>query len=61
LGASVTDWSATSFCVAGIGVAGYAAADALMQMGAQVSIVDSGDGEEQREHAGASHRGKWGA
>ena len=47
----MTEWSDTTFCVAGIGIAGYAAADALMQMGAQVTIVDENDGERQRERA----------
>ncbi|MDO8310192.1 MAG: UDP-N-acetylmuramoyl-L-alanine--D-glutamate ligase [Actinomycetota bacterium] len=47
-----SDWSARHVTVAGIGIAGYAAADALMQLGAQVTIVDSADGERQRERAG---------
>jgi len=51
LGARVTDWSDTTFCVAGIGIAGYAAADALMQLDAHVTIVDESDGERQRERS----------
>ena len=47
----MSDWSGRRFCVAGIGVAGYAAADALMQRGALVTIVDAGDGERQRERS----------
>jgi len=47
----VTDWSDTTFCVAGIGIAGYAAADALMQLDAHVTIVDQSDGEKQRERS----------
>jgi UDP-N-acetylmuramoylalanine--D-glutamate ligase len=47
-----SDWSAWRVVVAGIGVAGYAAADALMQLGAHVTIVDAADGERQRERAG---------
>jgi len=47
----VTDWSDTTFCVAGIGIAGYAAADALMQLDAHVTIVDESDGERQRERS----------
>ena len=43
------DFSAWHVVVAGIGIAGYAAADALMQLGARVSIVDSADGPAQRE------------
>lgn len=34
-------WTTWRVCVAGLGVAGYAAADALMQLGASVRIVDS--------------------
>lgn len=44
-----SDWSVVRATVAGIGVAGYAAADALMQLGADVTIVDSTDGDKQRE------------
>ena len=51
LGARVTDWSDTTFCVAGIGIAGYAAADALMQLDAHVTIVDESDGDRQRERS----------
>ncbi len=47
-----SDWSAWSVAVAGIGVAGFACADALMQLGARVTIIDSGDGDRQRERAG---------
>ena len=42
------DWSVT---VAGIGIAGFACADALMQLGARVTVVDAGQGEAQRERA----------
>ena len=44
-----SDFSRWHIVVAGIGVAGYAAADALMQLGAQVSIIDSVDGPAQQE------------
>jgi UDP-N-acetylmuramoylalanine--D-glutamate ligase len=37
--------------VAGIGIAGFAAADALMQLGARVTIVDATDDDRQRERA----------
>lgn len=47
-----SDWSAVHAVVAGIGVAGYAAADALMQLGAKVTIIDATDGDRQRERAG---------
>ena len=46
-----SDWSTWRVTVAGIGVAGYAAADALMQLGAQVTIIDGSAGERQRERA----------
>ncbi len=44
-------WDALHVVVAGIGIAGYAAADALMQLGAQVTIVDATDDDRQRERA----------
>ena len=43
-----SDWSVT---VAGIGIAGFACADALMQLGARVTVIDSGDGAQQRERS----------
>jgi len=46
-----SDWSRWSVTVAGIGVAGFACADALMQLGARITVVDAGDGERQREKA----------
>jgi UDP-N-acetylmuramoylalanine--D-glutamate ligase len=46
-----SDWSAWNVGVAGIGIAGFAAADALMQLGAHVTIMDASDGERQRERA----------
>lgn len=46
-----SDWSAVRVTVAGIGIAGFAAADALAQLGAQVTLVDAADGESQRERA----------
>jgi len=44
-------WPELQVCVAGIGVSGFAAADALLHLGAQVSVVDGGTGERQRERA----------
>ena len=44
-------WAGKRVAVAGIGVAGFACADALMQRGALVTILDSSDGEKQRERA----------
>lgn len=46
-----SDWSSYHIVVAGIGVAGYACADALMQLGAKVSVLDAGDGPKQQERA----------
>lgn len=44
-----SQWSAVHVLVAGIGIAGYAAADALMQLGARVTVIDSSDGQVQRQ------------
>ncbi|MBU6244408.1 MAG: UDP-N-acetylmuramoyl-L-alanine--D-glutamate ligase [Actinomycetales bacterium] len=44
-----SDWAPVSVAVAGIGIAGYAAADALMQLGARVIVIDAADGPAQRE------------
>lgn len=46
-----SDWSLWNVTVVGIGIAGFAAADALMQLGANVTILDGADGERQRERA----------
>ena len=46
-----SDWQFWSVTVAGIGVAGFACADALMQLGARVTVVDAGDGPRQQEKA----------
>jgi UDP-N-acetylmuramoylalanine--D-glutamate ligase len=45
------DWSAVHVCVAGIGIAGFAAADALLQLGAQVRVVDAAAQPRQVERA----------
>ena len=45
------DWSTLRVVVAGIGVSGFAAADALLERGARVSIVDAVAGSAQRERA----------
>ncbi len=42
-------WAQLSVVVAGLGVSGYAAADALMQLGARVTVVDERDGDAERE------------
>ncbi len=46
-----SNWGAVHAVVAGIGVAGFACADQLVHLGARVTVVDSGDGERQRERA----------
>ena len=58
MGASVSvdlhrnsDWSGINIAVLGVGIAGFSAADALMQLGAQVTLVDSSAGEKQQERA----------
>ena len=46
-----SDWSQLHAVVAGIGIAGFAAADALLSLGSRVLVVDDANGEEQRERA----------
>lgn len=46
-----SDWSQVRVTVAGIGIAGFSAADALAQLGAHVTLVDAADGEAQRARA----------
>jgi UDP-N-acetylmuramoylalanine--D-glutamate ligase len=43
------DWSGLRVLVAGIGLSGFAAADALLERGARVLVVDAADGDVQRE------------
>jgi UDP-N-acetylmuramoylalanine--D-glutamate ligase len=43
------DWAGLRVVVAGIGVSGFAAADALLERGAHVVVVDSRQDEPQRE------------
>jgi len=45
------DWSGLRVVVAGIGVSGFAAADALAERGAAVVLVDGRDGAAERERA----------
>lgn len=45
-----SDWAKVNACVVGLGVAGFACADALIEVGARVSVIDSGTGELQKEH-----------
>ncbi|MGH8836891.1 MAG: UDP-N-acetylmuramoyl-L-alanine--D-glutamate ligase [Actinomycetes bacterium] len=44
-------WPSLSVLVAGIGVSGFAAADALLQLGASVTVVDAKDGPGERDRA----------
>jgi UDP-N-acetylmuramoylalanine--D-glutamate ligase len=46
-----SDWSRVEVVVAGVGVAGFAAADHLLQLGARVTVIDSADGDAQRQRA----------
>ncbi len=46
-----SDWTSVHVVVAGIGVAGFACADQLLHLGAKVTVVDSADGDRQRERA----------
>jgi UDP-N-acetylmuramoylalanine--D-glutamate ligase len=45
------DWAGLSVVVAGIGLSGFAAADALLERGARVVVVDGRDGESEQAHA----------
>ena len=45
-----SDWTKINACVVGLGVAGFAAADALIEVGATVTVIDNGNGEMQKEH-----------
>jgi UDP-N-acetylmuramoylalanine--D-glutamate ligase len=46
-----SDWAGLRVVVAGIGVSGFAAADALLERGAEVVVVDEKAGEATRERA----------
>jgi UDP-N-acetylmuramoylalanine--D-glutamate ligase len=45
------DWAGLQVLVAGIGLSGFAAADALLERGARVVVVDARDGESEQAHA----------
>ncbi len=45
------DWSGVTATVAGLGRSGFAAADALLRVGAEVHVIDAGDDEVLRERA----------
>jgi UDP-N-acetylmuramoylalanine--D-glutamate ligase len=44
-------WAQAQVVVAGIGVSGFAAADALVHLGANVTVLDERDGEDERDKA----------
>ncbi len=44
-------WTGLRTLVTGIGLSGFAAADALLEVGAEVVVVDSATGQAQREKA----------
>lgn len=46
-----SDWSQVRVCVVGLGVAGFAAADALVNLDAKVIVLDADTGEHQKERA----------
>lgn len=46
-----SDWTGIHVAVAGIGIAGFAAADALLGLGARVTAVDAADGPAQKDRA----------
>ncbi|MGE5764892.1 MAG: UDP-N-acetylmuramoyl-L-alanine--D-glutamate ligase [Mycobacterium leprae] len=46
-------WAGRRVCVAGAGVSGVAAAEALLRLGARVTVVDARDGAEERDRAAA--------
>jgi len=46
-----SDWSQVRVCVVGLGVAGFAAADALIGLDAKVVVIDAASGERQKERA----------
>ena len=51
LTSSEADWTGLRAYVAGIGIAGFAAADALLSVGADVVVLDAGDSPGQQERA----------
>ena len=50
-GADMTEFAALRVCVAGIGVAGFACVEALLERGASVIAVDGGSDEQRQERA----------
>ena len=46
-----SDWSQVRVCVVGLGIAGFAAADALVNLDAKVIVLDADSGERQKERA----------
>jgi UDP-N-acetylmuramoylalanine--D-glutamate ligase len=50
-GAPASAWAGNTVCVAGLGISGRAAALALAERGARVTVVDARDGAAERAHA----------
>jgi UDP-N-acetylmuramoylalanine--D-glutamate ligase len=46
-----TEWTGLHALVVGLGVAGFAAADALVHVGARVNVIDANESEKARERA----------
>mgnify|MGYP005983266317 CR=1 FL=1 len=46
-----SDWKGLRVVVAGLGLSGFAAADTLIELGAQVLVIDGADTEKNRERA----------
>ncbi len=44
-------WGQAHVVVAGLGTSGYAAADAMLELGARVTVIDDADAERMHEHA----------
>jgi len=52
VGGRSVSWTGAEVVIAGLGVSGYAAADALLDRGAHVTVLDESDDAEQVERAG---------
>jgi len=48
MGSRMSEWAGREVCVLGLGVAGYSMADALMQLGATVIVLDEGGAAGER-------------
>ncbi len=48
-----SDWTGVHVCVAGVGIAGFAAAEALLGLGARVAVIDASSGPRQQDRGRA--------